>query len=171
MPVAEEVPTKKVRAVKVGDQSYYVGDEDLEDWWQGVAMDLKYLEEEMLDFSPENDPLQMWSAPGEEAGPPALDENELQMVEAQSRETELTRLLNMNVLKEVVDDSPVSCMLQTRYVYDWRYREGQWRRRARLVCKELKAWNPFGQDTYSPATCPSMLRLLPHMFVSAPGGC
>ena len=34
---------KKVRAVKVGDQSYFVGDEDLEDWWEGVEMDLKYL--------------------------------------------------------------------------------------------------------------------------------
>ena len=88
-------------------------------------MDLKYLEE-MPDFSPESDPLQNWSSQGEEAGPPALDENELQTVEAQSRETELTRLLSMNVLKGVVDDFPVSCTLQTRYVYDWRYRQRDW---------------------------------------------
>ena len=139
LPAAEEVPAQKVRAVKVSDQSYYIGDEDLEDWWQGVTMDLKYLEEEMPNFSPESDPLQQ----GEEAGPPALDENELQKVEGQSRETEFTRLLNMNGLNEVVDESPISWSLQIRYVCDWRYREGQWCRRARLVFKELKAWNPF----------------------------
>ena len=52
---------------------------------------------------------------------------------------------------------------------DWRYRTRKWIRRARLVCKELKIWNPFRQDTYSPATSPSMLRLLPHLFTSTPG--
>ena len=39
------------------------------------------------------------------------------MVGAHSRDTELSRLLSMNVLKEVEDEPPSSCTLQTRYVY------------------------------------------------------
>ena len=167
-----ESPSKRVRAVKVGDAEYYVGDEDLDDWWNMIEFDARYFEEDdWMDYSPENDPEKLWEDQEESDGPPVLSPEQLEEVEIASRRDELQRLLEMSVL-EAMDEAvhvPKEKLLKTRHVYDWRYRSNKWQRRARLVCKELKAWSPFRQDTYAPSTCPSMLRVLPHMFVSTPG--
>ena len=166
-----ESPSKRVRAVKVGDAEYYVGDEDLDDWWNMAEFDARYFEEDdWMDYSPENDPEKLWEGQDENEGPPVLSPEQLEGVEAVSRSDELHRLLEMSVL-EAMDEAvhvPKEKLLKTRHVYDWRFRSNKWQRRARLVCKELKAWSPFRQDTYAPSTCPSMLRVLPHMFVSTP---
>ena len=167
---AGEPSSKKVRAVQVGQDKYYVGDEDLEDWFQGVSFDMKYLEEELPDFSPENEPEPILDEEAlESQGHPQLSEDELNSLDEESKGSERDRLLRMGVLSPVEFVPPKEKTLQTRYVLDWRFRSKQWLRRARLVCKELKVWNPFRQDTYSPATSPSMLRLLPHLFTSTPG--
>ena len=42
--------------------------------------------------------------------------------------------------------------LDTRLVRDWRYREGQWRRRARLVAREFRDGDCSHIDTFSPTT-------------------
>ncbi|CAE7834903.1 RE2 [Symbiodinium sp. CCMP2592] len=162
-------PVKKVRAVRVGDVDYFVADEEMEDWWQGLEFDAQYYDDDWMDFTPETDPEVFWEDQGEEEGPPVLSADQLEKVEATSRLDEKSRLIDMGVLEKVEIDPPADKTLQCRYVYDWRFRKQHWLRRARLVCKQLKAWSPFRQDTYAPSTCPSMLRLLPHMFVSTPG--
>ena len=166
-----ESPSKRVRAVKVGDAEYYVGDEDLDDWWNMVEFDARYFEEDdWMDYSPENDPEKLWEGQGESEGPPVLSPEQLEEVEIVSRRDELQRLLEMSVL-EAMEEAvhvPKEKLLKTRHVYDWRFRSNKWQRRARLACKELKAWSPSRQDN-APSTCPSMLRVLPHMFVSTPG--
>ncbi|CAE7765176.1 unnamed protein product [Symbiodinium sp. CCMP2592] len=162
-------PVKKVRAVRVGDVDYFVADEEMEDWWQGLEFDAQYYDDDWMDFTPETDPEVFWEDQGEEEGPPVLSADQLEKVEATSRLDEKSRLIDMGVLEKVEIDRPADKTLQCRYVYDWRFRKQHWLRRVRLVCKQLKAWSPFRQDTYAPSTCPSMLRLLPHMFVSTPG--
>ena len=160
-------PSKKVRAVRVGDEQYYVAEDSLDDWLHNVSLGEQFLEHDLPDFNPEHDLEPLWDWGSEEQGPPVLGEEEMEQVEQQSRETELRRLLQMSVLKPVDFEPPPHKTLKTRYVYDWRYR-GEWKRRARLVCKQLRIWDPFRQDTFSPATCPSMIRLLPHMYASTP---
>ena len=159
--------SKKVREVRVGEQKYFVADEDLDVWFEHVTLDDRFLEEDLPDFNAEHDvePLVEWGT--EEEGPPILSVDEMEVVEAQSRKTEVERLRKMNVIVPVDTQPPGDKTLKTRYIYDWRYR-GRWVRRARLVCKELRVWNPFRQATFAPATSPSMLRLLPHLFVSTP---
>ena len=166
---SEDQPSKKVRAVRVGDQEYFVADEEMEDWWQGVEFDTQYYDDDWMDFTPVNDPEVFWEDQGEEDGPPILSPEQMEKVEAESRVSEKTRLVDMGVLERVHIDPPEDKTLKCRYVYDWRFRKKHWLRRARLVCKQLKVWSPFRQDTFAPSTCPSMLRLLPHMFVSTPG--
>ena len=166
---SEDQPSKKVHAVRVGDQEYFVADEEMEDWWQGVEFDTQYYDDDLMDFTPVNDPEVFWEDQGEEDGPPILSPEQMEKVEAESRVSEKTRLVDMGVLERVHIDPPEDKTLKCRYVYDWRFRKKHWLRRARLVCKQLKVWSPFRQDTYAPSTCPSMLRLLPHMFVSTPG--
>ena len=166
--LAEDQPAKKVRSVKVGDTEYFVADEEMEDWWQGVEFDAQYYDDDWLDFSPVDDPEVMWESQGEADGPPTVGGEQLEKIEAESRQRELSRLLEMGVLEAMDLEPPEEKTLKCRYVYDWRFRQQQWVRRARLVCKQLKIWSPYRQDTYAPSTCPSMLRLLPHMFVSTP---
>ena len=161
---AEDQPAKKVR----GETEYFVADEDMEDWWHGVEFDAQYYDDDWLDFSPVDDPEVTWENQGEADGPPTVGGEQLEKIEAESRQRELSRLLEMGVLEAMDLDPPEEKTLKCRYVYDWRFRQQQWVRRARLVCKQLKIWSPYRQDTYAPSTCPSMLRLLPHMFVSTP---
>ncbi|CAE7694538.1 unnamed protein product, partial [Symbiodinium microadriaticum] len=161
---AEDQPAKKVR----GETEYFVADEDMEDWWHGVEFDAQYYDDDWLDFSPVDDPEVTWENQGEADGPPTVRGEQLEKIEAESRQRELSRLLEMGVLEAMDLDPPEEKTLKCRYVYDWRFRQQQWVRRARLVCKQLKIWSPYRQDTYAPSTCPSMLRLLPHMFVSTP---
>ena len=59
--------------------------------------------------------------------------------------------------------------LTTKFVLDWRYREGQegskneerhWQRRARLVAREYRS-EGNRDDVFAPATSPSLTRLIP----------
>ena len=107
-----------------------------------------------------------WGDRTEGEGPPVLTSDELERTEMASRKTEIERLLNMKVLEEVPELPPGAKMLQTRHVMDWRFREGRWIRRARLVCKELRIWDPNRQGVYAPSTNPSISKLLPAIVVS-----
>ena len=49
--------------------------------------------------------------------------------------------------------------LTTKFVFDWRFRERKWIRRARLVAREFKS-QEHRTDTFSPATSASLVR--PH---------
>ncbi|CAE7224906.1 unnamed protein product [Symbiodinium natans] len=113
-----ESPSKRVRVVKVGDAEYYVGDEDLDDWWNMVEFDARYFEkDDWMDYSPENDPEKLWEGQDENEGPPVLGPEQLEEVEAVSRSDELHRLLEMSVL-EAMDEAvhvPKEKLLKTRH--------------------------------------------------------
>ena len=50
--------------------------------------------------------------------------------------------------------------LTTKFVFDWRFRNGRWTRRARLVAREFRG-QEVRNDTCSPATSASLVRLIP----------
>ena len=72
----------------------------------------------------------------------------------------------MGVLEQVETLPQRAELLQTKHVLDWRFREDQWQRRARLVCKQLKIWDPNRTDVYAPSTSPPTSKLLPALMVS-----
>ena len=89
-------------------------------------------------------------------------------MEEASKIKEVTRLVSVGVLEQVETLPQGAELLQTKHVLDWRFREDQWQRRARLVCKQLKIWDPNRTDVYAPSISPSTSKLLPALMVSRP---
>ena len=50
--------------------------------------------------------------------------------------------------------------LTTKFVFDWRFRNSRWTRRARLDAREFRG-QEVRNDTFSPATSASLVRLIP----------
>ena len=108
-----------------------------------------------------------WSHDVEE-GPPKLDEKELEKVDGVSRQKEIERLTEMKVLKEMPEGADVSKFLSTKVVYDWRHREGEWRRRGRLVAREFRWLSSYDiASLFSPTGVASTVKLLSGLFVSS----
>ena len=122
----------------------------------------------------------------EEAGPPAVEEQELDELDEEAAEKEVSRLTRMNVIEEVdanEDDGEDHIWLTTKLVYDWRFREAEnvvpqeeasrmpsienenlkprrcWQRRARLVAREYNTSKR--DDIFSPATSPALTKIIP----------
>ena len=110
-----------------------------------------------------------WSHDLEE-GPPKLEEHELEAVDRQSRKTEIERLMEMKVLKPISEDQATSGNykhLSTKIVYDWRHRDGQWKRRGRLVAREFRWLTDYDLAAlFSPTGVASTVKLLSALFVS-----
>ena len=107
-----------------------------------------------------------------EDGPPKLDESELERVDGVSRQKEIERLTEMKVLKEMPEGADVSKykFLSTKVVYDWRHREGEWRRRGRLVAREFGWLSSYDiASLFSPTGVASTVKLLSGLFVSSDG--
>ena len=110
-----------------------------------------------------------WSHEFEE-GPPKLEEHELEAVDRQSRKTEIERLMDMTVLKAISEAQATSGSykrLSTKIVYDWRHRDGQWKRRGRLVAREFRWLIDYDLAAlFSPTGVASTVKLLSALFVS-----
>ena len=94
--------------------------------------------------------------------PPELDYDQLFEVDSKAADTELLRLIELGVLKSTKDVNLEDyTVLQTKLVYDWRWRNDQWTRRARLVAKDFNWMDPNRSDCFAPAGGQSLLRLIP----------
>ena len=103
-------------------------------------------------------------------GPPKLDETELEAVDRQTRKTEIERLMDMNVLKPISQQQATQGNykhLSTKVVYDWRHRDGQWKRRGRLVAREFRWLTAL----FSPTGVASTVKLLSALFVPTANHC
>ena len=98
----------------------------------------------------------------EGAGPPKVTEDELAWLDQEAMEAELERLRKLDVIEDAGNDLVVeNCMkLYTRLVRDWRIRENQWRRRARLVAREFRDGDASSYETFSPATPLAVVKML-----------
>ena len=53
-----------------------------------------------------------------------------------------------------------SLVLDTRQVFDWRYRDGQWKRRCRLVAREFRAGAQSTEETFAPTSPKYVVNIL-----------
>ena len=99
----------------------------------------------------------------DEEKPPDLDLISLAEVEAETVKTEVTRLVEMGVLRPAGPDNKPDELttLSTKMVFDWRWRQDTWKRRARLVARDYAWCDPFRTDVYAPAGAQSMTRIVP----------
>ena len=83
-------------------------------------------------------------------GPPDLLPEHLKQLE---EEADL-RLCGMGVLVPTTDEELTEefRLMTTRHVYDWRFREGGWKRRSRLVARDYKFLQPELDGLFSPAS-------------------
>ncbi|CAE7286480.1 unnamed protein product [Symbiodinium sp. CCMP2592] len=111
-------------------------------------------------------------------GPPKLEAEDLEKVDLKAERTEIERLLEMKVLKEVELDENGELKkgpngeepkrLSTKYVLDWRHRDLQWKRRARLVAREYKWLTDYDLSAlYSPTSIGSSIKLLSALCASS----
>ena len=82
-----------------------------------------------------------------------LEGTDLAMVDSQADLKEITRLIEMGVLRKPVEGEEVEkyTHLTTKVVRDWRRRPG-WTRRSRLVAREFKSSSPWTQEMFAPAS-------------------
>ena len=162
---SSEPPSKHprtIQTVKVNGDYLYTLDEP----WE---MHVGEGDEHMEAFWDESDDELDWSGLQESDGPPDLLEDQLKLVDFSAESEEVDRLETMKVLESVSNLPQRAKLLHTRFVHDWRFRDKTWKRRARLVCKELKIWDPNRSDVYAPSTNPAVCRVIPLLFVSKPG--
>ena len=85
--------------------------------------------------------------------PPELEGEELDKVDRAADLTEVTRLLEMGVLRRPADGENTESYtrLTTKVVRDWRRRPG-WTRRSRLVAREFRTGSPWTEELFAPAS-------------------
>ena len=112
----------------------------------------------------------------EDSGPPNLSDEEIRDLDRKAMVTEIDRLIAMQAVQRTAlseiekeektgderEEKEISGTkwLTTKFVFDWRFRERKWIRRARLVAREFKS-QEHRTDTFSPATSTSLVRLIP----------
>ena len=84
-------------------------------------------------------------------------------MEAQAAEKEVMRLIDMGVLVKSREGQSLENVntLTTKMVLDWRKREGEWTRRARLVARDYAWIDPNRADVFAPAGGQSLIRIIP----------
>ena len=95
------------------------------------------------------DDIDQMQFPSEADGPPDLSASELEILDNEAGVEEITRLFELNVLDGCDAAMGGEVMLDTRCVFDWRYRDG-WRRRCRLVAREFNVTGESTSETFSP---------------------
>ena len=111
------------------------------------------------DFLEEDD---LVKSRGEGEGPPEVSQEHLDQLDAEAALEEIKKLHDLSVIMPVSPDPstiPFESLVDTTLVKDWKYRNGQWRRRCRIVAREYRS----GQTTeehYSPTSTFSSVRLL-----------
>ena len=91
----------------------------------------------------------------EDDGPPQLGQEELKKLEEEADLCEEKRLLEMGVLIPVEEENQLDDdyrLMTSRSVYDWRFRDGHWVRRSRLVARDYKFLQPELEGLFSPAS-------------------
>ena len=87
-------------------------------------------------------------------------EAELEDIEPDAMKIEVQKLTEMGVV-QVLDEQdmdPSGKFIDLKEAYDWRFREGRWKRRCRIVAREFRT-GPTTDETFSPTSSYSVVRL------------
>ena len=173
IPVAEPSPkhakTEKtsdaghVRRVVEDLELYDENEEDFEVPGEELGWDLDYLDDETVEtkaiFISYDEKLKRGFM-NESAGPPKVSDEELRGLEEEALVVELDRLKSQEVISDATgDDCEEAMQLDTRVVFDWRFRSGMWTRRARMVAREFRT-GKTNEETFAPTTPIAVVKLL-----------
>ena len=94
-------------------------------------------------------------------GPPELEAYELEALDAKATVEEVDRLRQIGVIDSADGHQEPEDLvfLDTTNVFDWRYRDGRWKRRCRIVAREYKT-NQTTIEEFSPTSNMFVLKLL-----------
>ena len=120
---------------------------------EGEDVEYEDLVEEEMEDAPKN-------AQGET--PPELSPEALDAMDQEAAVEELDRLSKIGVIEEFVEScaSGEERRMDLREVYDWRFRDGKWRRRCRIVAREYRAGATSAAETFSPTASNAAARLV-----------
>ena len=120
---------------------------------EGEDVEYEDLVEEEMEDEPKNDQ-------GE--SPPEVSPEKLDSMDQEAAVEELNRLSKIGVIEEFAESgaSGSEKRMDLREVYDWRYRDGKWRRRCRIVAREYRAGAASTADTFSPTASNAAARLV-----------
>ena len=93
-------------------------------------------------------------------GPPEVDEATLQSLDQAAAIEEIDRLRKMSVIEDHDTYTGDELVLDTRQVFDWRYRDGQWKRRCRLVAREFRSGAQSTEETFAPTSSKYVVNIL-----------
>ena len=128
---------------------------DDELWENDVEQELG-LDEQMLSFFEQTSEVDFW---GER--PPEVSESELARLDSEAMLAEVGKLESLDVVEPVrtsqVDLENVKFVDLTE-VFDWRFRENQWRRRCHIVAREFRMGQTSDAETFSPTSAVSAIR-------------
>ena len=96
----------------------------------------------------------------EKRGPPEVDEATLQSLDQAAAMEEIDRLRKMSVIEDHDTYTGDELVLDTRQVFDWRYRDGQWKRRCRLVAREFRSGAQSTEETFAPTSSKYVVNIL-----------
>ena len=90
----------------------------------------------------------------EDAGPPQVSAEELAYLDKQAMYAELERWRQLEAISDVQAEVDVSeaAHLDTKLVRDWRFRQGCWIRRVRMVAREFRGQSASKDEPFSPTT-------------------
>ena len=158
VPRTEEppVPEPKVKAARTGVRMVYdveaitTEEVGLEEVWDAYPMDFKV----------DKDDTELQK--GEDEGPPQLSEEQVAILDSEAALEEIKKLYDLTVIGPCTLD-PFSVLpeqlVDTTIVKDWRFREGNSRRRCRIVAREYRN-SQTNEDQYSPTSSFAAVRLL-----------
>ena len=120
---------------------------------EGEDVEYEDLVEEEMEDEPKNDQ-------GE--SPPEVSPEKLDSMDQEAAVEELNRLSKIGVIEEFAESgaSGSEKRMDLREVYDWRYRDGKWGRRCRIVAREYRAGAASTADTFSPTASNAAARLV-----------
>ena len=127
-------------------------------------------EEEKFDYEEfdlvEKDEVNDGEAENEAEGPPEVTTEVLQKLDQEAAVEELERLRRLGVLEDCFQPEEGALELDTTSVYDWRHREGKWKRRCRLVAREFRGNAVSDEETFSPTSTLSAMKVLISLCVT-----
>ena len=158
-PSSKHARTENVNTVSDAKHKFYYDDvnvvvdegEDLLESWE--------MDDEtsaLLDFDEES-----FRERSEGDGPPDVGPAELEKLDAEATIEEIERLRKIGVIESAdgLDEPEDLVYLDTTNVFDWRFREGRWKRRCRIVAREYKT-NQTTIEEFSPTSNMFVLKLL-----------
>ena len=150
------VPEPKVKAAKTEIRMVYnveamtTEEVGLQEMWELCPMDF------------EDDKDASGLQKGEEEGPPNITPEQLAELDGAAALDEVRKLHDLKVISPVTPDPErltSTNLVDTTLVYDWRFRDDQWKRRCRIVAREYRE-GQTNEEQYSPTSTFAAVRAL-----------